>query len=203
MKMNKTHFELYHYNHNHDALGRFAKSPSTAIYDKAVKKEPKISKDVTSAIKSNNGSIYGFKNRLKTKKSIERKSKSKEVKDAVRYTAILSENSFVNDYNGIKKDLSKKGYKETRCKNYFEEYKKGKVNHKSVQSNFQDNEGYVFEIQFQTKASQKVKDKKVPLYEEVRNPKTSTKRKGEIIVEMKLMADSISDPYNISKIKSH
>lgn len=195
--------ELYHYNHNHDALGRFASSSSGAVYKEAVKREPRITSDVSSSVKNNGASLYGLQNRLKTKKSIERKIKNKEVKDAVRYTAILSDDKFVKQYNGIKRDLAKQGYKETRCKNYFEEYKKGTVSHKSVQCNYQTKDGYTFEMQYQTKASQQVKDKKVPLYEEARNPKTSTTRKGEIIVEMKLMADGVPDPVDISKIKSH
>ena len=181
---------------------RYTNNPNT-IYKNAIKNEPRITRDVSSSVIKNGCQLHGLNNRLKTVKSITRKAKTKQVKDAVRYTAILSEDNFVKEYENIKKDLSKKGYKEIRCKNYFEEYKKGNANHKSVQCNYKTRDGYIFEIQYQTKSSQKAKDKKVPLYEEVRNPNITTKRKGEIIAEMSLLAEQVKDPDDISKIKSH
>lgn len=180
------------------------KDTPRSISNRAKKMEPKISRDVTSAINNTGAKVYGYEHRLKTSRSIARKTKlGKSINDAVRYTAVSSENDFVKNYNNIKKDLQRKGYTETRCKNYFEQYKRGKVKHKSVQCNYRNKDGYTFEIQFQTQKSQSVKDKKVPLYEEVRNPKVSDKRKAEILVQMVLLADSVPDPKNISKIKEH
>lgn len=173
------------------------------IYKEASKREPVITKDISGSVKRNGGSMYGLEHRLKTKESISRKAAFKEIKDAVRYTAILSEDNFVKQYNGIKKSLRDKGYKEIRCKNNFEEFRKGKVSHKSVQCNYQTKDGYVFEVQYQTYASQKAKDKKVPLYEEVRNPKTTAKRKGELIAQMIILANNVNDPKDIHKIKSY
>lgn len=187
---------------NYDGT-RIKRSTSDGVYKEAKNREPKITNDVTKAIVKNKCKVYGLENRLKTEESIYRKIANKEVNDAVRYTAILSEENFVKEYNGIKSDLAKEGYKEVRCKNYFEEYKKGTVNHKSVQSNYQTKDGYTFEIQFHTKSSQRVKDKKTPLYEESRDPKVSKSRKDEIIKEMNLLAEEIKDPDGIEKIKSY
>lgn len=178
-------------------------SSSRTIRNNAIKHEPKITSDVQDSVLGNHASLYGLENRFKTKKSITRKKKSKEVNDALRYTAILSDKNFVKQYEGIKAALVKKGYTETKCKNYFQDYREGKVNHKSVQTNYQTNDGYVFEIQFQTKASQKAKDKKVSLYEEARNPKTSAARINELNSQMRILAETVTDPPGISRIKSH
>lgn len=129
--------------------------------------------------------------------------RGKEINDAVRYTAILSDKNFVQQYNLTKTEMTKMGYEETRCKNYFEEYKQGKVNHKSVQTNYRTQDGYTFEIQFQTKASQNAKDKKVPLYNEARDSNTSDARKKELEKEMRKLADKVPDPPGIDKIDSH
>lgn len=175
-----------------------------SVYRKAIKMEPKITKDISDSITRNGGQVYGLDHRLKTEGSIARKlSLGKEIKDAVRYTAILSEKDFVSQYNGIKKDLEGKGYTETRCKNYFEQYRKGLVKHKSVQTNYKTRDGYTFELQFQTKASQNAKDKKVPLYEESRDPKTSAKRRNELIRQMEVLANKVNDPIGIDRIKEH
>ena len=178
-------------------------SNASRIYEDAIKREPKITHDITESVRKNKCKMYGLNHRLKTEASIARKMKAKDIKDAIRYTAILSEKDFVKQYNGIKKDLQNKGYKEIRCKNYFEQYRKGLVKHKSVQTNYKTSNGYIFEIQFQTKASQNAKNKKVPLYEEVRNPNTSEQRRQELIVEMEKLADKVKDPYNIQKIKEY
>lgn len=173
------------------------------IYKKATKKEPRITKAVLKCVEKNGGTLYGLDHKLKTKESIARKLESKEVNDAVRYTAILSEHDFVKQYKGIRSSLKRRGYDEVKCKNYFEEYNQGKVNHKSVQCNYETIDGYQFEIQFQTKASQRAKDKKVPLYEEARNPKTSKKRQQELAAQMRSLADKVNDPPDISKIKTY
>lgn len=174
------------------------------VYANAKKYEPIITRDVRQVVRNSGANIYGLSNRLKTEQSIARKLNINDhISDAVRYTAILDEQTFVSQYNSIKADLEKKGYSETKCKNYFEDYKKHKVNHKSVQCNYKNKDGYVFEIQYQTKASQNAKDKKIPLYEEARNPKTSTKRRGELAVQMRILAEEVNDPPDINKIKQH
>lgn len=174
------------------------------IHRMALKKEPKITKDVQNVVRKNGCQMYGLEHRLKTRQSIARKvDLGKDIKDAVRYTAILPEKSFVTKYEGIKRDLESKGYKEVKCKNYFKQYSEGKVKHKAVQCNYQSKDGYIFEMQFHTKSSQDAKNKKVPLYEEIRDPKTSSIRKGELAAQMVLLAENVKDPDNIFDIKEH
>ena len=185
------------------------------IYETAKRKEPKITRDLTNALKKTSAKFYGLEHRLKTKESIERKintdSKEKNIsikeasriKDAVRYTAISKDSDFVKNYNTIKTSLQDKGYTEVRCRNYFDMYNKGLAKHKAVQSVFSDPKGYLFELQFQTPSSQNAKDKKVPIYEEARNPNTSPERKKQLEKQMELLAEEVSNPVYIDKIKSH
>lgn len=193
-----------------------SKSISNSIHEKAKAIEPKITKDVTSAAKATSGKMYGLEHRLKTEESIDRKintdSKEKGIdlfeaasnlKDAVRYTLVSSDNDFVKNYNIFKKQLQNNNYEETRCKNYFDMYEKGLVKHKSVQSQFKDPSGYSFEVQFQTPSSQNAKDKKLPLYEEARSLGVTKERKLELEKMMVDLAEQVSTPKNIQRIKSH
>ena len=187
-----------------------------AVYEKARRKEPLITKDVLLAVSKTSGNMHGLNHRLKTYESINRKIKTdsieknqtivntaKGIKDAVRYTTISSNKDFVENYNAVKKQLEDMGYTETKCKNYFQMYNEGKVKHKSVQSNFKTKDGYEFEIQFQTPASQKAKDRKLPLYEERRKLGISDKRAAELEQKMVDLAEKVSEPKNIYTIKSH
>lgn len=186
------------------------------IHKKAIKSEPKITKDVTSAIKSIGARVYGLKHRLKTKESLERKivadSKQKQislsesannVKDAIRYTAVLDDDRFSDGYNQIRDSLENAGYKETQCKNYFDLYRQGKSNHKQITSVYSDSKGTVFELQYHTPSSIKVKEEKTPLYEEVRKTNISTKRKNEITKRMDTLAARVKTPKGVYTIKSH
>ena len=189
---------------------------ASKIHSEAIKNEPKITKDVTSAANKAGSKMYGLEHKLKTRESTARKIRTDSeekmiseyesalnIKDAVRYTTVTSEDSFVSAYKTFKNDLQNKGYEETRCRNYFEMYKEGKVKHKSVQSVFKSPDGYSFEVQFQTPESQKAKDKKVPIYEERRKPGLSKERQIELEKQMEELAESVPDPKDIYKIKTH
>lgn len=191
-------------------------STSSKIYDDAKNRVEQITKDVTNAARKAGSKMYGLENKLKTKESISRKinknakeknqslSKSaNDIKDAVRFTTISPEKTFVSSYEKVKKELERKGYKETRCKNYFELFREGKVKHKSVQSTYATKDGYEFEIQFHTKASQDAKTKKIPLYEERRSLNVTKKRAKELENQMVNLALNVKDPINIERIKSH
>lgn len=186
------------------------------LFNRVSKIEPKITKDVVSAVDDSGCTMYGLDKRLKQPTSIASKigANAKEdnisfeeagetIKDAIRYTSVSDDSGFVVNYNNIKNALSNKGYTETRCRNYFAFYKEGKVKHKSVQCIFVDSEGNPFEIQFQTYASQAVKDLKVPLYEEARSKKTSASRKNEIEKIMQDLAEQIDYPKDVMSIRSY
>ena len=186
-----------------------------SVHNLAKRKEPIITDDIMAAANAAGSKMYGLEHRLKTAESIRRKIKTdafeKEVsleeaakiKDAVRYTVMSDDNSFVRKYESVKRELESKGYVEDRCKNYFEMYREGKVKHKSVQSVFMDKEGYKFEVQFQTPASQNAKNLKIPIYEERRKPGLPREKQLELEQKMVDLAEAVPYPRGISKIKSH
>lgn len=176
----------------------------------------KIESDVGYAARASGSELYGLENKLKTKESIERKinknahedaetllNAANDIKDAVRFTTISSEKDFVRNYNIFKKTLEEEGYSESRCKNYFDLFNKGEVKHKSVQSTFTTDDGYDFEVQFHTKASQDAKNKKLPLYEERRKEGIAKERATELERMMEDLAKEVRDPDGIETIKSH
>ena len=73
--------------------------------------------------------------------------------------------------------------------------------HKSVQCTYKNKDGYEFELQFHTPASQAAKELKIPIYEERRKVGISEKRARELETQMKNLAENVEDPPNIDKIK--
>ena len=186
------------------------------IFEDAARREPKITKDIVNTARNNGSKMYGLEYRLKQPTSISAKigSDSKEdnvsyedaaknINDAIRYTIISNDKDYTKKYFDIKNDLAKRGYEEVRCKNNFDGYKNGKVMHKSVQSLFQNKDGYKFEVQFQTEDSQIAKELKLPIYNERRKAGLSDKRKIELEKQMRDLADFVRDPKDVEKIKSY
>lgn len=186
------------------------------IFNRAYKIEPKITNDVVSAVSNSGCKMYGLEYRLKQPTSIAGKiaSDAKEknisyneaannIKDSIRYTSVSDTKTFVKNYNAIKTNLESKGYEEVRCKNYFESYRQGKVMHKAVQSVFKDENGNVFELQFQTPSSQAAKELKLPLYEERRKAGINETRAKELESGMQYLANRVKDPKYIDSILSH
>lgn len=186
------------------------------IRSKAEKEEPKITSDVIQSVKKTTASMYGLENKLKTKQSLKRKietdskndginlkESASKIKDSIRYTALSNDRDFTKNYFQIKRNLEDKGYSEVRCKNYFDLYNKGIVKHKSVQSVFESPNGQIFELQFHTNSSQDAKNKKIPLYEEARDPNISPKRLKQLEIEMDVLASKVPTPKDVYLIKTH
>lgn len=197
------------------AQSQLQKSTSK-VYEIAKRKEPKITSAVKSAALKSGSKLYGLEHRLKTPDSINRKidkaikedglnlqEAAKDIKDAVRYTTISDEKRFVQNYNNFKSEMNKSGYDEVRCKNNFQLYAEGKAKHKSVQSVFKDQDGYLFEVQFQTPSSQQAKDLKIPIYEERRKVGISKARAKELERQMDELAKAVNDPVGIESIKTY
>lgn len=189
---------------------------SSEKFETARKIEPIITQDVVGSISNTTARMYGLEHRIKqptsltgkigsdiTDKGIGIEEAVNSINDAIRYTAVSEDKDFVKNYNKIKKNLETKGYKETKCKNYFEQYRQGRVKHKAVQSNFADRNGYVFELQFQTPASQAAKELKIPIYEERRKQGISQARAKFLEQQMIDLAEHVPDPPNIERIKAH
>lgn len=189
---------------------------ASKLFKKKAKDEPKITKDVVSAVADSGNKMYGLEERLKQPTSLAAKigQDAKEddisfekaasgINDTIRYTSISDGERFTESYNSIKAKLEKKGYREVRCKNYYDLYREGKAKHKSVQCVYEDKKGNVFEIQFHTPESQSAKGLKIPIYEERRRSDLTNERKMELENQMTKLAEGIPDPKDVFSIKSH
>ena len=186
------------------------------VFDKASKKEPQITEDVVSSVDNAGGEMYGLGFRLKQPSSMAGKigedakeggvsfeDAGSDIKDAVRYTAVMDSANFTSGYNNIKSSLEEKGYKEVRCKNFYEMYDNGTQCQKAVQCVYQDPSGYKFELQFHTPESQGAKELNHPLYEEFRKKTTSESRKDQLFDQMYEHGQYVNNPSGVMSIKSH
>lgn len=187
------------------------------VYFNAMVNEPKITSDLVNIANNIGVKMFGLDYRRKQITSLAGKigedsegdsskfeAATNDIKDAVRYTTILDDNNFVNQYNEMKKELEEKGYKEVRCKNYYELYDKGKSCQKAIQCVYENKDGYKFELQFHTPSSEGIKDNyNHKLYEKWREKTTPQNIKEELY---NLMLDSgkrVTNPPNIMSIKTH
>lgn len=186
------------------------------MYNRAAKIEPQITDNVVDAVTSTGAKMYGLEHRLKRPASIAAKigadakengktfeEAAKGLKDVIRYTAVSDDRDYTNNYYNIKSNLEAKGYRETKCKNYFNSYKLGYVKHKAVQSNFTDRNGNTFELQFHTPSSQAAKELKLPIYNERRKSGISLKRARQLERKMTNLAEKVSDPLGVYDIEEH
>lgn len=199
-----------------DAEAKQCVDVAEKVYSDAAAREPAITKDVVSAVDGVDGKMYGLDFRLKQPTSMAGKigadAKSDgltfdqagaNVKDAVRYTAVVDEKNFTSGYESIKSNLENKGYKEVRCKNFYQSYADGKADQKAIQCVYADPSGYKFELQFHTQRSQGAKELNHPLYEEQRNATTSDKRRKQLSAQMKSYAEEVPNPKGVLTIRSH
>lgn len=199
-----------------------ASKEASRIYEMAEKVEPEISRDLIGSVSKYNGEMYGLDFRLKQPTSLAgkigadfkeakgakttMKMYADNIKDAVRYTAILNEDSFVKDYNGIKADLESKGYKEFRCKNFYKMYDENLSCQKAIQCVYENKDGYKFELQFHTNNSQGAKDVNhldLKLYDRFREAGTPRNEKMKLYGQMCEIAELVRNPNGIYTIKEH
>ena len=199
-----------------DAEAKTCSRLARTMFDRASKVEPAITADVISSADAAGAKMFGLWYRQKQPTSLAAKigADAKEkglsfeeaangVKDTVRYTAVSENHDFVNNYESIKRSLTNKGYEEVRCKNFFEKYRQGQVQHKAVQCTYRDTNGFEFELQFQTPESQAAKELKIPLYEERRKKGVTQTRAVQLELEMRDLAEQVPYPPRISDILSH
>ena len=185
------------------------------LYKRAEKNEPAITKDMTSIASKLGSSMYGLEHRLKQPTSLAGKIGSdaksdmirfedaeKGINDTIRYTMISSSRSFSNNYSRTVHALSRKGYSELKTKNYYSMYYEGKVKHKALQSIFKSPDGQTFEVQFHTPSSQAAKELKLPLYNERRKAGNTAERNAELERQMVDLAERVTNPRGVFKIKS-
>ena len=131
-----------------------------------------IANDILSSTESQGGLMIGLDFRLKRLSSLSRKigsdiTEAKEkgialtpqqaidnMGDVARFTACFDPKDFKNGADKVIRDLQSKGYELTKFKNYFQPG----GSYKGLNCNFKDKNGNIFELQFHTPQSMKVKE---------------------------------------------
>ncbi|HDL5339418.1 TPA: phage head morphogenesis protein [Mannheimia haemolytica] len=183
------------------------------VRKKAVAVEPMITRDVVSIIIASGGEPAGLDFRLKSLSSLQRKidteimaGVSKEqaiasIRDVIRYTAILDEQRFVEQYQKMQKDLEKQGYSTIIVKNTWKSNNAYKGINTFV-STFIEKNNIIFELQYHTKQSFELKNGKLhELYEKFRDLNIPLAKKSEILLEMQKLSANLKEPKNIDLIK--
>ena len=134
--------------------------------------------------------LHGIAHRLKTPRSTSRKILKNNVDDGVsyskvakedladlnRYTFILDEVKYVDEFTEIMAGFADEGYEVVKVKNYWDDDL-----YKGINVNLRALDGRKIEFQFNTKKSQFIKDKwSHKWYEEFREVTTSAARKSEL-----------------------
>ena len=134
--------------------------------------------------------LHGIAHRLKTPRSASRKILADNIDDGTsysnmakddlsdlnRYTFILDEAKYVDEFTEIMAGFVDEGYEIVKVKNYWD----GDL-YKGMNVNFRALDGRKIEFQFNTKKSQFIKDKwSHKWYEEFREIGTSAVRKAEL-----------------------
>ena len=199
-----------------DAEAKVCIAAAEKVYSEAEKAEPQITNDVVDSVAAAGGQMYGLDYRMKQPTSMAGKigqdakddgvsfdEAANGIKDAVRYTAVLDKNNFTDGYESIKRSMEDRGYREVRCKNFYEKYENGTSDQKAVQCVYENPKGYKFEFQFHTPESQGAKELNHPLYEEQRKATTTPQRYKELSTQMKAHGTYVPNPEGVMKIRSH
>ncbi|MCY7375782.1 MAG: hypothetical protein LH472_07400 [Pyrinomonadaceae bacterium] len=126
-----------------------------------------------------------------------------KINDALRYTFILSFESYVFDLGQLLEKLKRKGFVIPKNKiwnawrNVETKYDTG---YRGINATIISSQGQKFELQFHTKESFQLKMKTHTLYKEAVSAKTSAVRKNEIIQMMVEFSKSILIPKGVTKI---
>lgn len=175
-----------------DEQRTLAKQLATDIWRDSAKIEPEVSAAVRSAVATHGGRMSGFDYRLKTGPSLYRKIQAEaiaiargepvdegdirraadEIKDAVRYTAVVSEDGYWDKGNGLRKALESLGHK--NIKDPVGLPLKG---YRGRNMSFTYH-GTPFELQVHTELGVATKDEAHHIYDDSRKLKAALEAKG-------------------------
>ena len=191
---------------------RIARSISRQSLKELKPVEKRVTADLKAIAKKNDSQLSGLEYRLKTVDSLARKivldSKEKGIgleeaseliHDKLRYTMLKGPKAFTDNYFKTVEALNIKGYTMVRVKNTF---KKGAV-YKGINTLVKEPSGEVFELQFHTPQSAKIKKNELhKLYEEQRilDKRKDLEKYQELKQKMVKLSDQIIDPLGIERI---
>ena len=161
------------------------------LYEKIIENEPKVTKEIKESLFRKIEKEY-----LEEKGMVDKTTILNNTKDVLRYTFILPEESFLDDYKKINELVSSKDYKVIKVGNTWED---GAV-YKGINTAIEKGDLKI-EIQYHTLESFELKNGVLhPLYEEYRDVRTEEPRKEELKEKMIDLSSKIKNPEGVEKI---
>ena len=176
-------------------------------YEKALKREPGITKTVINVAENIGMTPAGIEYRIKNKDSFLRKIRSNysptgteyEVKDILRYTYVSGKQNLADKTLKSIEVFAQKGYTTTEIKNYW---LNAMTPYKGVNTILRDAFGQPFELQYHTPESFALKNGELhTLYEEWRVLPYSDPKRAEFERRMEQLTSSLITPEGIEKVK--
>lgn len=182
------------------------------VLKKAVLVEPEITASIQNVVAREGGEMAGLNFRLKSEGSMARKIRedavyekiprakaAAKISDAVRYTALFSEDKYDVGSNAVMKSLRNEGYEVQKVKNFWVH---GDGTYYGVNLQLVHKSGQRAELQFHTPASFHIKERvNHPLYEEWRLSSTPLSRKQQLQAEMKQNWATVPKPPRAHLVK--
>lgn len=179
-------------------------------YNRTVKREPEITKQVSKAAKEAGMDMAGTECRIKSRRSYFKKIRRKngpkgscyEVKDILRYTYTASEEELVEKISKVIELYSVSGYNTIEVKNYWLDEQNP---YNGINTTMQSPEGLTFELQYHTHESFEIKNGKMHELYEKQRPMRDVSSKGYIELGDRMfeLSDSMKIPKGIEKVKTH
>ncbi len=177
----------------------------------AKKHEPQITKDIKAVAKLNNAELIGLENKFKSKLSLARKiadysakqnisleQSAEEINDGLRYTIIFAIEDYQNGFKNTLESLESQNYKiEIIWNAWKNENKDWDSGYRGINATIISSQNQIFELQFHTTESFRLKTETHGLYEEKRSQKTSRERVIEILQITRKLAADIERPKGI------
>jgi hypothetical protein len=177
----------------------------------AKKHEPQITKDIQEVAKLQSVEIVGLENKFKSELSLVRKLRdnstikgipiekiARKNNDTLRYTLLFSTDNYAKNYKFVLDYLAGKGYETRKLWNAWNmQGKSNDTGYRGLNATIISSQRQIFELQFHTAESFRLKTDMHSSYEEKRNPKTSKKRMTEIMETTKEFASEIIRPKGI------
>lgn len=180
------------------------------LIDKAKYHDKQVTNDLINFTSKTSGSLEGLDYRIKSVESTTRKIKDKsnekkisteeysnQVTDTLRYTFCSNKNNLVKEFFDIKNNLENKGYNFIKINNTFSI---PNTTYKGINTLVKNSDGYIFELQFHTYQSLKIKEENHKLYEKSRLPSTPSEEKKKLVKKMIENSKKVIIPNNINEI---
>lgn len=180
------------------------------LIDKAKYHDKQVTNDLINFTSNTSGSLESLDYRIKSVESTTRKIKDKsnekkisteeysnQVTDTLRYTFCSNKNNLVKEFFDIKNNLENKGYNIIKINNTFSI---PNTTYKGINTLVKNSDGYIFELQFHTYQSLKIKEENHKLYEKSRLPSTPSEEKKKLVKKMIENSKKVIIPNNINEI---